>query len=55
MDCLFSLDTDGNEGWGDLPKTGTFSDSNATFHGVFGTMANRRADLTVSEWVTIFK
>ena len=34
-----------------MPKTGTWTDKNATFGGIFGNVVNGHVDLSVASWV----
>ena len=43
-------DKDPNGDWGAIPKSGAWTDPNATFGGVFGSLVDRRYDISVVEW-----
>ena len=40
-----------NGDWGDYPKTGKWTDKNATFSGVFGGVINGDYDISITDWL----
>ncbi len=47
----FTLRVDLAHHWGAVPKTGSYVESNPTFHGAMGAVINRDCDIGLSAWV----